>query len=57
MSKFDAKKFLSAQDGAYGSYKQALAEIKNGKKAADRNDILDHYIKLQEEIIKDGSII
>ena len=32
MSKFDAKKFLSAQDGAYGSYKQALAEIKNGKK-------------------------
>ena len=34
MSKFDAKKFLSAQDGAYGSYKQALAEIKNGKKVS-----------------------
>lgn len=34
MSKFDAKKFLNAQDGAYGSYKQALAEIKNGKKVS-----------------------
>ena len=34
MSKFDAKKFLNAQDGAYGAYKQALAEIKNGKKVS-----------------------
>ena len=31
MNKFDPKKFLSAQEGAY---KQALAEIKNGKKTS-----------------------
>ena len=40
-----------------GTTEEFFREIKNGKKAADRNDILDHYIKLQEEIIKNGSVI
>lgn len=34
MSKFDPKKFLNAQNAAYGSYEQALAEIKKGKKTS-----------------------
>ena len=39
-----------------GTREEFFREIKNGKKAADRKDILDHYIKLQEEIIKEGSV-
>ena len=32
MSSFDAKKFIDAQNDSYGSYDQALAEIRNGQK-------------------------
>ena len=40
-----------------GTREEFFREIKNFKKAADRGDILDHYIKIQEEIIKEGSVI
>ena len=32
MSSFDAKKFIDAQNDSYGSFAQALAEIRNGQK-------------------------
>ena len=32
MSSFNAKKYLDAQNDSYGSYDQALAEIRNGMK-------------------------
>ena len=40
-----------------GTREEFFREIKDFKKAADRNDILEHYIKVQEEIIKEGSVI
>ena len=34
-----------------GTTEEFFREIKNGKKAADRGDVLDYYIRKQEEII------
>ena len=34
MSGFDAEKYLKAQEGTYGSYEKALAEIKRGRKTS-----------------------
>ncbi len=34
MSTFDADKYLKAQNGPYGSYEQALKEIRNGRKTS-----------------------
>ena len=34
MSGFNADKYLNAQNGSYGSYEQALAEIKRGRKTS-----------------------
>ena len=40
-----------------GTREEFFREIKNFKKSSDRTDILDHYIRIQEEIIKEGSVI
>ena len=34
MSTFDADKYLDAQNGTYGSYAKALAEIRAGRKTS-----------------------
>ena len=44
-------------DCSLGTREEFFREIKEFKKSPDRGDILDHYIKIQEEIIKDGSVI